>query len=102
MLYYGRKFDIRVWALVTDKVYFYNQGYIRTSSNLFTIEDTFNYVHLTNNCLQQYGDDYGKYEDGNTLSFEVLQEYLSINFPNYKISVKDHIIPRMKDLVIEE
>jgi len=29
LLYNGRKFDIRVWALKTlDKIYFYKEGYI--------------------------------------------------------------------------
>ena len=34
MLYYERKFDIRVWVLVTDAcdVFMYKDGYIRTSS----------------------------------------------------------------------
>lgn len=37
MLYHGRKFDIRVWALFTgdEKVYYYKRGYLRTSSDEF-------------------------------------------------------------------
>ena len=52
LLYYGRKFDIRVWALYTedDKVYFCKRGYIRTSSDEFTTKISDNKaVHLTNN-----------------------------------------------------
>ena len=32
MLYQGRKFDIRVWFVVTDsiEIFFYNDGYVRT------------------------------------------------------------------------
>jgi tubulin monoglycylase TTLL3/8 len=35
LLYYGRKFDIRVWVIVTgrNEIYFYRKGYIRTSSD---------------------------------------------------------------------
>ena len=34
MLYKNRKFDIRIWAIVTSSLdfYFYNVGYLRTSS----------------------------------------------------------------------
>ena len=103
LLYNERKFDIRVWALVTDdgNVYYYNKGYMRTSTSKFTMDSTFNFIHLTNNCLQQFDKDYGKYEEGNTLSFEVLQKYLDIMFPQHKVSVNDHIIPRIKDLIID-
>ena len=49
----GRKFDIRVWVVVNHKleVYIYDEGYIRTSSNKYTLESMDNYIHLTNNCL---------------------------------------------------
>jgi tubulin monoglycylase TTLL3/8 len=35
LLYYGRKFDIRVWVIVTgrNEIYFYRKVYIRTSSD---------------------------------------------------------------------
>jgi tubulin--tyrosine ligase len=41
LLYRGRKFDIRVWALVntTSEVYFYKQGYLRTSSSVYDLEE---------------------------------------------------------------
>ena len=69
LLFKGRKFDVRVWALFTEKneVYFYKYGYIRTSSNGYNLNENSNYVHLTNNCLQQYNMDYGKFEEGNTI-----------------------------------
>ena len=63
LLYYGRKFDIRVWVIVTGKmdVYFYRKGYIRTSSDEYSLDKNNNYVHLTNNCLQKYGSGYSKF-----------------------------------------
>ena len=75
LLFFGRKFDFRIWVLVTEnmEVYFYRQGYLRTSSADYDINNMHdNFVHLTNNCLQKFGDNYGKHEDGNTLSYEVL------------------------------
>jgi len=63
----GRKFDIRVWVLFSHdfKVYFFKEGYVRTSSSLYSVdENTFQdvNVHLTNNAIQKYGENYGKYE----------------------------------------
>ena len=53
MLYKNRKFDVRVWVLITSKIeiYMYTEGYIRTSSNQYTLDNHDNYIHLTNNCL---------------------------------------------------
>ena len=51
-----RKFDIRVWVLVTQykKVFVFKQGYIRTSSVEFTLDQDQILrpeVHLTNNAI---------------------------------------------------
>jgi len=53
LLYNGRKFDIRVWVLVTAdfKIYIYRQGYLRTSSGRYSLNDQNNMVHLTNHCF---------------------------------------------------
>lgn len=105
MLYHQRKFDIRVWALFQaneEKVYYYKRGYVRTSSDEFTHKIGDNKaVHLTNNCFQQHLDNYGKFEDGNTISFEKLQQYLDETFPDDRVNVYDHFIKRMKDIVID-
>ena len=48
-----------MWALVTMgqngqdlSLYFYEQGYVRTSSSDYDLSDENKYIHLTNNCLQ--------------------------------------------------
>lgn len=71
LLLNGRKFDIRIWVIVTEdlKIYFYRQGYLRTSSGTFDLADKNNFVHLTNHCFQVAGENYAKHEDGNTLSY---------------------------------
>lgn len=33
-------------------------------------------IHLTNNAVQKYGDNYCKFESGNQLSFQQLEKYL--------------------------
>ncbi len=59
-----RKFDIRVWVTLTQdaEVYFFPEGYLRTSSSEFSIDlknvdDAF--VHLTNNAVQKNASNYG-------------------------------------------
>lgn len=80
-MYKNRKFDIRMWAvaLSNQDFYFCDTGYLRTSSVEYTeggVQDE--YVHLTNNCLQMKDEqNYGKHEQGNTLSFQEFQEYLN-------------------------
>ena len=103
LLYYGRKFDIRVWGLITWKqnLYIYKPGYIRTSSNEYITKSNVNFVHLTNNCLQQYGKNYGVFEDGNTVSFLQFEKYLKEQFPQHNIDLNKHFLTRIKDLMID-
>lgn len=66
LLYKGRKFDIRTYLLVIvingiTKYYWYEQGYIRTSSHLYNNSDLNCLLHLTNDAVQSQGDAYGKY-----------------------------------------
>lgn len=43
--------------------YFFKEGYIRTSSEEFKLDDLDNdFIHLTNNAIQKHCDSYGKYE----------------------------------------
>ena len=65
-----RKFDIRVWVLLTQdqKLYVFKEGYIRTSGSKFTLDKnsiTKPDIHLTNNAIQKNLKNYGKYEIGN-------------------------------------
>lgn len=77
-LYKTRKFDIRMWAIVTDdfRIYVYKEGYLRTSGSEYDLKINDTAVHLTNQCLQVHTDSYGAHEDGNTLLFAKFQEYL--------------------------
>ena len=67
LLYKGRKFDIRVMALANhlQDLYFYKVGYLRTSSDNYTLKNQSKYVHLTNNCFQKNSNNYEKFEQGN-------------------------------------
>ena len=83
-------------------IYFFKEGYLRTSSNEYNVDDENLYVHLTNNCLQVLEKStFGQHEVGNTISFEIFQKYLTEEYPQYDLSIEDHLIPRMKDIVID-
>lgn len=82
LLIHKRKFDIRTYSMVTSiggniKGYQYDEGYIRTSSYEFDINDLGNRnIHLTNDAIQKKCADYGKYEPGNKMSYNEFQNYL--------------------------
>jgi hypothetical protein len=75
MLVNGRKYDIRVWVLLTHEMdlYFFREGYIRTSCEEFNLDKDDLYVHLTNNAVQKHSNNYGSYEKGNQLSFDDIE-----------------------------
>ncbi len=66
-LVHNRKFDIRCYILITTvngslKGYWYNDGYIRTSSEEYNLEDCGNrMIHLTNDAVQKHNPTYGKF-----------------------------------------
>ncbi len=82
LLFKGRKFDIRHYLLITCfkgiyKAYWFPEGYIRTSSTPFSLRKTANlFVHLTNDAIQKNSTEYGKYEKGNKVSYQEMNEYL--------------------------
>ena len=105
LLYKGRKFDIRLWAFAhsCQDFYVYNEGYIRTSSEAYSSDNTDNeYIHLTNNCLQvKNKDTYGLHEEGNTVSFQQFEQYIKEQFPNYNLEFDRDFLQRMKDIAID-
>lgn len=99
----NRKFDIRVWVLVNHKLqcYFYNEGYVRTSSEQFslnegTLVDPF--IHLTNNAIQKESKCYEKYEKGNQLSLKELEKYIKQHFST-EFNLAD-LFSKMKEYII--
>jgi hypothetical protein len=103
LLYNNRKFDIRVWVVITcdNELYVYKEGYLRTSSDSYTLSSSENWVHLTNNCLQKHGVHYGEHEEGNTLGFEAFRNYLKQVYAGVDINFDRDIIPRIHDLIID-
>jgi len=80
------------------KGYWYQEGYIRTSSKEFTLKNTVNKaIHLTNDAIQKKYDDYGKYECGNKVSFDDFEKYLK-NTYNGSVDFYAQLYPQMKKL----
>ncbi|CDW72701.1 tubulin-tyrosine ligase family protein [Stylonychia lemnae] len=108
LLIYERKFDIRVWVFMNYDgcVYMFKEGYLRTSSSKFSIDPNNpddQFVHLTNNAIQKYSDNYGSFEDGNQMSYDQFQEYLDqyvFDSDSSKILVKEEIVFKFKQLIM--
>ncbi|OQS01270.1 tubulin-tyrosine ligase family [Achlya hypogyna] len=117
LLVCNRKFDIRQWVFVTSwnplTVWFYMDCYLRFSSEEYQMNDLSDqFVHLTNNSIQKFGDNFYKAystEDGsmtvegNMWHSDDLQAYLSKRYgldPETNESIwLGQIQPRMKQIV---
>jgi hypothetical protein len=82
----GRKFDLRVWALVLDSgcVWLHAPGYVRTSSDAFSLAADSRLAHLTNYCQQVKGPAFGAHEEGNTVRWETLERWLDGALPGVR------------------
>jgi hypothetical protein len=103
LLINGRKFDIRVWVLLTHvhEFYLFREGYVRTSSVAFDInEGNLNdrFVHLTNNAIQKDSRSYGLYENGNQLSFFDFRNYIK-DISKSELDFDKHIFTDIKNIV---
>lgn len=108
LLYNNRKFDIRTFMLVTChngkiKAYWYQEGYVRTSSHLFNLNEMADIdIHLTNDAIQKQSESYGRYEPGNKLSYQELQRYFdSLPAQGRNLDIQSELIPRMKSICTE-
>jgi hypothetical protein len=82
----------------SHKGYFYEDGYIRTSSVEFDLEDLGNrFIHLTNDAVQKKSDDYGKFENGNKVSYQNFQKYIDTHMPSEKrVNFHRDILPQIR------
>jgi len=107
LLINGRKFDFRCYAVLASinghmTGYFYEDAYIRTSCKEYDPDDVHNkYIHLTNDAVQKFSQDYGKYENGNKLSLIDFQRYLKTNHGGLNIDVRRDIMPQIRKLVTD-
>ena len=72
-----------MWVLINQDLdcFFFKEGYVRTSSTLYTTEAEAldnDLIHLTNNAVQKNSPTYCQFEDGNQLSFSEFKEYIKM------------------------
>jgi len=98
-----RKFDIRIFALaqIIDGIhfrgYYYKEGYVRTSSYAYDLEDLADRdIHLTNDAVQVDCEEYAKYEPGNKVSFKDFATFLK-NCKN--VDFYSVILPKIRDAI---
>ena len=52
-------------------------------------------IHLTNDAVQKKSEDYGKFENGNKISYTDFQKYLEANFSRLNIDFYRDILPQI-------
>lgn len=57
-------------------------------------------MHLTNDAIQNNSENYGKYEDGNKLSYPQFQKYLDTKHAAAGYDFEATIIPKMKEVAL--
>lgn len=98
-LYNGRKFDIRIWVLLTNNlsVYYFKEGHLKACSVKYNPNDLDNFIHFTNYSVQKKCKEFAKFEIGNEISFKTFQNYLNSIGTNK--TIKDDILPQIKEII---
>jgi hypothetical protein len=101
LLYYGRKFDIRIWVLIDYNlnVFIFREGHLKTCSTEYSISSKNKYAHITNYMLQKHNKDFQKFEEGNEVSFKEFQKCLDTQYQHYKKDVHKDILPQIKKII---
>ena len=107
LLVHKRKFDFRCYGLLTSingqvKGYCYQDGYVRTSSREYSLDDLSDlHVHLTNDAVQQKDEDYGKFESGNKMSLQDFTKVINGQQPNLDFDFLRDIFPQIQKLIAD-
>ena len=101
LLYRGRKFDMRIWVLLTQtmKVYVFKEGHLKTCSIEYNINSKDAFSHITNYSFQKYNTNFQKYEKGNEVPFFEFQNFLDEYYSEKKYNIKKNLIPQIKDII---
>jgi hypothetical protein len=100
LLYKERKFDMRIWVLLTHKMeaYIFKEGHLKATSYKYDSESKNSFVHLTNYSVQKYSENFSKFEYGNEISFSEFEESL-LNDYKIKINTKKDIYPKLIEII---
>ena len=99
LLFRNRKFDLRVWVLIDQdmKLYAFKECYVRLSTEAYKL-DSFEekFVHLTNNALQKYSENYT--EDETLKSAKELEDFVqATKKPDF--SFKGQVWEKIKEMI---
>jgi len=56
-------------------------------------------IHLTNEAVQKRGEDFGKFENGNKLSYAEFQKYIDTTYPKENYNFMQTVYPAMKVMI---
>ena len=59
------------------------------------------FIHLTNDAIQKNSENYGKYEEGNKLSYTTFQRYLDNSLPHKKYDFEKQILEEMRKITTD-
>lgn len=95
----GRKFDLRVWAVLTPAfdIHVYREGVCRTASEPYSLDLSCTLAHLTNHCLQEQGPRFGMFEPGNEMWFHEFQRYLDVHHRG--LNFHDEALPHINSII---
>ena len=100
LLYKGRKFDVRIWVLLSHnmKVYMFKEGHLKAASSPFSLEDKNLFTHLTNYSVQKYSNDFGKEEIGNEISFDSFEKNFKEEY-DIDINIREYFFKKIKKII---
>ncbi|ESO08032.1 hypothetical protein HELRODRAFT_75380 [Helobdella robusta] len=95
----GKKFDLRIYVLVTSytplKVWLYREGFARLSNTRFSLDSiTDTYIHLTNVAVQKTAPDYDS-EKGSKWSVQKLRLFMTFKYGKEKTNECFHMMDNM-------
>ena len=99
LLYKKRKFDIRCFVLLDSNLnlFYCKEGHLKGSSELYNVENSNKFIHITNYSFQKKTSNFAKYEYGNEISYEAFKQFLKEEgFPPDKFNT---MIEEMKFLI---
>ena len=101
LLYKGRKFDMRIWVLLTHqmKVFIFKEGHLKTCSIKYNIDSQDSFGHITNYSFQKNNGNFEKYELGNEVPFYEFQKYIDEKYPEKNYQIKIDLMKQLKNII---
>ena len=99
LLYKKRKFDIRCFVMLDSNLnlYYCKEGHLKGSSELYNVEKSNKFIHITNYSFQKKTSNFARFEYGNEISYASFKQFLKEEgFPPDKFNT---MIEDMKFLI---